>query len=112
MRAEAIMDVPPQKESERLYGEWKIGLTNAQQLDFPEADESLYLLDIGRMKSVLEEAQKVGYTNDDLREIEHILSLEDEIVKLQLKAIELIPLRQTQRSATENDAFRAISIYV
>ena len=101
MRAEAIMDVPHTEETERLYTECKRRLDEcaAARLS-PEADEALYLLDLGRMKAVLEEASKVGYTNNDLGEIKHILSLpENEIVKLQLKkAIELKdPLRQTQR---------------
>ena len=72
MRAEAIMDVPHTEETERLYTECKRRLDECAAARLSEADEALYLLDLGRMKAVLEEASKVGYTNNDLEEIKHI----------------------------------------
>jgi len=75
----------------------------------PLAEEALWLLDKSRMEYVRDEAARVGFSNAEVKEVTHLLSLpEEKLVEMQLKrAVELQDPKRVQ-----NREMRLRDLYV
>ena len=108
-RAEVIKDIPgtPEDMEHEAQVREMLRVAASSKID-PWASDSLFLLDKGQMKLVLEESDVFGYTTSVIEEIRRILELpEAKLVKLQLKRAQELgdPIRIINREIRLKDLF-------